>query len=170
MTDEHVTIEHKGFSTLALFFIPAALGIAAIIWFGFYVNAHYFKREMEQEKRHAEIVGAAVIPNKPIETKINNRRNATVIIDRLEIDGSEGWIYYKNIGRSKASFIEITVNAMAPDGTIVGVVQGYADGPFHGAIDLGPDQRAEGRFTIPTDPRTSVLEAEIEWDNFDELK
>lgn len=80
-------VEIKGLSQFFYFAIPAVLALAAIWWLVFGQGLHYFRRELSQEKRHSEIVGAIVLPKAPMNIKISDSRDAAVRVDRAEIEG-----------------------------------------------------------------------------------
>lgn len=151
MTDINV----RGISTFFLFAIPAVLALAALWWLAFGQGLHYFRRALSQEKRHAEIVGAVVLPKEPLKITISDRRDAAVRIDRAEIDGGDLWIYYKNFGSSTSSSIQFTWKLYAPDGTVVKSQWGYASihGYDNAPDQLDPGERGELHLKIPPDAR-----------------
>lgn len=157
MRDE---IKITGISTFFYFAIPAVLAVAAIWWLAFGQGLHYFLRAVSQEKRHAEIVGAAIPPQDPLQIRISDPRDAPVRVDRAEIDGGDLYIYYKNFGRSRAGSIRYTWKLIAPDGTVVKSQQGYPSiyGEGHSPDELDPGERAELHLKIDSDPRAVILD------------
>lgn len=160
MTDVNI----RGVSTFFLFAIPAVLALGALWWLAFGEGLHYFRRELSQEKRHAEAVGAGVLPKNPIEIKIIENRVASVRVDRAEIDGGDLWVYYKNFGQSRKEYIRYQWRLIAPDGTIVQSQEGYPSiySKTSSPDSLMPGQRAEMRLKITADPRAVILEIEMQ--------
>jgi len=157
---EESKVEISGVSQFFYFAIPAVLALAAIWWLSFGQGLHYFRRALSQEKRHAEIVGAAVLPKAAMKIKIVDARDAAVRIDRAEIDGGDLWVYYKNVGHSRASDIGLTWRLIAPDGTVVKAHSGYVMiySENNAPDSLEPGERGEAHYDIPSDPRAVTLE------------
>lgn len=146
----------KASSWLGYSLIPAALAIGALYWLSFGQGLHYFQRELAQEKRRAEIVNATPLPTAPLEIRLDERRDASLVIERAEIDGSALWVYLKNIGQQKKRFIQIHWKLIAPDGTVVKAGANYAS--LRGGPDeLEPGERAEVKLNVDADPRATVL-------------
>ena len=149
-----------GISTLAYWAIPAVLGLAALYWLAFAEGAHSFRRLLSQESRHAEIVGAKVIPREPMKITITNSRDAVVIVDRAEVDGKDLWVYYKNVSQGRIHGIELEWRLIAPDGTVLksklGYVEIYSENDAPDALDAG--ERGEAKYELPTDPRAVSLD------------
>lgn len=144
--------------------IPAVLALAAIWWLAFGQGLHYFRRALSQEKRHAEIVGAAILPKTPLKIRISDTRDAAVQIDRAEIDGGDLWIYYKNTGDFKKGSIRFTWKQISPDGTVVSSLSGFADvyGENRAADSLDPGERGELHLKIEPDPRAVILDIRMQ--------
>jgi hypothetical protein len=156
-------IKFTGISTFFLFAIPAVLALAALWWLAFGQGVHYFRRELSQEARHNEIVGAKVLPKSPIQIHLSNHRDSPLIIDRAEIDGGDLWVYYKNTGQSNVSGLRLRWQLIAPDETILKASEGYIhiysenDAPD----ELGPGQRGEAKYKLPSDPRAVKLDLKL---------
>jgi hypothetical protein len=150
----------RGVSTFFLFAIPAVLALAAVWWLAFGQGLHYFKRELSQEQRSAEAVGASALPAEPLKIVITDEKDAAVRVDRVEIDGKRVWLYYKNFGQSRVSdFIEVSWRLRAIDGTVIKSKSTYANLIDYDAPGgLGAGERAEAKFDIVSDPRAVVFE------------
>lgn len=153
-------IEISGVSQFFYFAIPAILALAAIWWLAFGEGLHYFRRALSQEKRHAEIVGAVILPKGPIKITLSDSRDAAVRVDRAEIDGGDLWIYYKNFGQQRATSIQFTWRLIAPDGTVIKADDGYieisAENSAPGSLE--PGERGEAQLKIKSDPRAITLD------------
>lgn len=156
-------IEITGVSQFFFFAIPAVLALAGIWWLAFGEGVHYFRRALSQEKRHAEIVGAAVLPKAPIKITLSDRRDAAVKIDRAEIDGGDLWIYYRNLGQSRVTYIQFTWRLIAPDGTVIKADDGYIEISSNNSApgSLEPGERGEARLKIESDPRAVTLDVRM---------
>lgn len=153
-------IKLTGISTLALWAIPLVLALGAIYWLVFIRGAHGFSRELSQERRHNEIVGAKVLPKSAIEIKIKNRADNPIQITRAEIDGGELWVWYQNDGQSRKEFIQIRWGLVSPDGTVIKQGYRYA-GSVYGAEELDPGEKGEAHVEIKSDPRADRLQVEV---------
>lgn len=135
----------------------ALLGVGSIYWLTFAHGTHDFRRQLSQESRHAEVVGARPLPKAPIKITIRLHRNSPIVIDRIERDGDDTFVYYRNVTDSAHDYIKIMFMQHAPDGTIIGSSGGYAsiygDGPDH----LEAGEKAEAHFNFKADPRTVEL-------------
>lgn len=152
-------INIKGLSTFFYFAIPLVLAVAAVWWLMFADGLHIFLRTVSQEKRHAEIVGATTLPKAPIKIVIDDYRDAPIVVARAEIDGSDLWIYYKNVGQSTVSGIEYNWRLIAPDGTVIKAQSSYISVYARNAPDsLNPGERGEAKLSIPSDPRAVTLQ------------
>jgi hypothetical protein len=155
------SIEIEGLSQFFYFAIPAVLGLAAIYWLAFGEGLHYFRRVLSQEKRHAEIVGARILPREPMKITIHHQLGESLTVDRAEIDGGDLWVYYKNTGASGVRGIQLTWRIVAPDGTVIKAgdrqyVSVYSKNDAPDELDAG--ERGEAHFKIPSDPRAVTLD------------
>lgn len=141
----------SGFSQLAYFAIPAVLGLAAIYWLAFGQGLHYFRRELSQESRHNIVVGAKILPKSPIDIQFSGKRDGTIKITRAEIDGGDVWVWYQNVGQSRAIFIDISWSLLSPDGTVIKQYKNYASS-YYGAQELDAGEKGEFHFPITSDP------------------
>jgi hypothetical protein len=153
---DNLTINLKGLSTFALFAIPAVLGLAALYWLAFGKGVHYFRRELSQEVRHNEVVGAKILPKEAIDIQFAGQRDDAIKITRAEIDGKDVWVWYQNVGQSRLQFIEFHWSLVSPDGTVIKQAWNYAN-VFDGAQDLDPGEKGEVHFPIASDPRAKTL-------------
>lgn len=143
---------------LKIAFVPALLGIAALLWFTFGSDLHFFRRAIRQEERHAEIVKALPLPTKAIDVQIKEKKNACIAIDRAEIDGGELWVYWHSqCFTDDNAFVVISWRGLAPDRTIVVSDQAYA---MAGA-PVSAGDKAEFHRNIQVDPRMVTLEVSI---------
>ena len=154
-----MNITINGLSQFFFFAIPAILGLAALYWLAFGQGLHYFRRALSQEKRHAEAVGAAVLPKEPLKITIGDSRNSQIRVDTVELDGGDLWLYYKNVSQSTINHIQFTWKQIAPDGTVVKSDHGYISASSSnnapGSLDGG--QRGEAHLKISADPRAVVF-------------
>ena len=156
--DTKVTI--TGISQLAYFAIPAVLGLAAIYWLAFGQGVHYFRRQLSQEARHNEVVGAKILPKNAIDIQFAGRPDAAVKITRAEIDGGDVWLWYQNVGQGRAMFIKFTWSLLSPDGTVIKQDSVYAR-TYDGAQELDPEEKGEVHFPIVSDPRAKTLKISV---------
>lgn len=141
-----------------LLFVGAAIGCS--IWLGFFRDAHDLNKQLTQEDRHAEIVGAKPLPKAPIEIVIKNKRSECRVIDRAELNDSELWVYYHNGCPSTTTGDTIHWTGISPDGTVI--VSGWT----FTRSDLDAGQRAEFHTTdIKADPRMVKLEVKARWND-----
>jgi len=156
-------IDFTGLSTFFYFAIPAVLAIAAIWWLAFGEGLHYFRRTLSQEKRHAEIVGAAILPKEPLKIHLTEGRGQVLRIERAEIDGDDLWIYYRNTGNSSVQLIRYRWKLIAPDGTVVKSEDNYvsihSENKAPDALDAG--ERGEAHIKIESDPRAVTLDLSL---------
>lgn len=149
-------IKLTGISTLALYAIPAVLGLAALYWLAFGRGVHSFHRELSQEARHNEVVGAKILPKTAIDIQFRGQRDDPIKITRAEIDGEDVWVWYQNVGQSRADYIGFHWSLLSPDGTVIKQDGTYA-GVYDGAQELDPGEKGEVHFPIISDPRAKTL-------------
>jgi hypothetical protein len=156
-------IKISGVSQFFFYAIPAVLALAALWWLAFAEGAHSFRRLLSQEKRHAEIVGAAKLPKAPMKITVKNSRDESLEIDRAEIDGKDLWIYYKNVGPGSVRAIQLEWRLIAPDGTVLKAEKGhvsiYSENDAPDALDAG--ERGEAKYKLPSDPRAVSLDLRL---------
>jgi len=157
---EDVRVNFKGLSTFFFFAIPAVLGLAAVYWLAFGKDLHYFRREMSQEDRHNEVVGAKILPKNAIDIQFFNKPDDVIAITRAEIDGGEVWVWYQNVGQFRATFIEFHWSLVSPDGTVIKQDDNYA-AVYRGAGELDPGEKGEVHFPIISDPRAKTLKLRV---------
>lgn len=152
-------IEISGFSALMFALIPWALAIAAAAWLVFFDGARILARTMSQEKRAATYVGAKVAPKEPMKIEIKAQPNDRIVIDKVDFDGGDLWVYYRNAGTGRETYIKFAWQQLAPDGTIIKSGDGYPDiySENDAPSDLDGGQRAEMHLKITTDPRAATL-------------
>ncbi len=157
--DTKVTV--TGLSILAYFAIPVVLGLAAIYWLSVGEGIHYFHRELSQEARHNIVVGTKILPKDPIDIQFSGRPDDAIKITRAEIDGGDVWVWYQNVGQSRAIFIQFHWSLISPDGTVIKQHESYAS-VYDGAQELDPGEKGEVHFPIVSDPRAKTLKLRME--------
>jgi hypothetical protein len=153
----------KGVSTFFYFAIPAVLALAALWWLAFGQGLHFFVRQISQEQRAATAVGADPLPKESMKITISDPRDAAVRVEKVEIDGGDLWVYYKNFGATRASYIKLLWRLVGPDGTVLKSREGYVDiySRNSAAGSLEPGERGEAQFKIPSDPRSVRLDVRM---------
>ena len=146
-----------------LWTIPLILGLAAAVWFGFYLNVHYFRRELSQEERAAIYVGAKERPKSKINIETPN--HGIVKIDRVDLDGTAAMLYFHNSGTGVLTFLKASWTLISPDGTRMASGSDYIEN-INGPTTLGPGEKGEAIFQgyqgIRIDSRTATIEFEID--------
>jgi hypothetical protein len=140
--------------TVALSAVFVVLGSAAVYWLVFAEGLHSFRRDLRQESRHAEVVGAKPLPDAPVVVEIIHKRQYCAAIDRAEIDGDDLTIWWHNGCKVSLTFLALVVKGKAPDGT---VVAGSSDYVLVGEI-TEPGETREFREKIAADPRVVKLQ------------
>jgi len=137
-----------------------AIGVGCVVWFGFFSNVHFFNREISQEQRANEAVGAKVLPKAPLQIVIKNKPNECRVIDSARLDGSDLWVYYHNACNRTTTDDTIHWNGIAPDGTVI--VSGWT----YTRSDLESGQKAEFHADdLKDDPRMVTLEVKARWND-----
>jgi hypothetical protein len=136
-----------------------AVGIGFGVWFGLLRDIHWFDREVSQEDRHAEIVGASPLPKERVRLVINRRHEGCAVADRAEVDGDKLWVYYHNGCQSTISVgydnvVDVIYKGIAPDGTVVS--SSYEQANWGTPLD--PGQKIEFAHTFEDDPRIATME------------
>lgn len=101
---------------LAMFLIPLALGLAASVWLGVWIQAHYFLIDVSQQARRGSFVGA---PD-PIQKAyvVTTARGPKTSVDKVDIDGGEMTVVFHNFSRTSESIDnQLHWVWVAPDGT-----------------------------------------------------
>lgn len=156
-------VKISGVSHAFYFAILWILAMAAIAWLSFYMSLHYFRRELAQERRRAEAVGADPLPQEKINIKIVNPRDGSIRVTKVEIDGGDVFVYYKNVTQQRVEWIKFAWKLMAPDGTVIKSYSSYAGLSFTGgSAELDPGQSAELKIKIDADPRGATFEIRME--------
>ena len=113
-------------------------------------ETHDYNRKVSQEDRHAELVGAAPLPVKPLNVIVKKSRNSCAVIDRAEIDGEAGWIYWHwACGGSNDAYVSLSYSLRSPDGTTI-------SSDWNWAIASSPvesGQKFEFKINVKPDPR-----------------
>jgi hypothetical protein len=144
---------------LALWCIPAALGIGASIWLGVAIGTHQWINTLSQEQRRAIYVGAENRPKEKI--KIETPNAGCLKIDRVDLEGREASVYFHNSCRVMQDFIMINWQLISPNGTLLAGDSKYSsllNGPDmlqsgeHGEVVL-----SGGYGGIKTDDRTAAV-------------
>lgn len=157
---EEVEVKVGGVSTFFYFAIPAVLALAAIWWLAFGEGLHSFNRQVSQEDRAAQAVGAAPLPKAAINVVIKNKHADCHVIDKAVLDGGDLWIYWHNACSEPVKDSTIAWSSIAPDGTMIKSGWDYT----HQDLDGG--QKAEYHFSeVDADPRTVTLEVKARWND-----
>lgn len=141
--------------TLSL--IPWALAVGALAWLGTWVAFHEWQREARQEKRAAMYVAAP----EPVKEKVKivTPHRSCVIVERVDLDGGSLMVYVKappDCGHSGLlGYAMWHWQEVSPDGTVIH--QGEDN-----AMDIFAGDKAEYRFAIPSDDRTSEVRVWID--------
>lgn len=155
-------INIEGFSTLAFFAIPAALGMGAVYWLVFAREAVEVRRGIVMDSRHNEVVGAKRLPRGAAEIVIAGGIENGPVIERAEIYGADLTVWVRNDGdkpwgEQYPRAIKLVWKAMSPDGTVIS-----ADDRYCGyGVPIDPMQVAEFKFSIRADKRMERLEVSL---------
>lgn len=147
----------RNIGRLALFSVPLVLGIAASIWLGVWIQAHYFLIDRAQEHREGSYVGAADPEVAAYTIRVD--RGPKTSIDKIDIANGQMTIRFHNFSGMDAKDIQLHWQWFAPDGT---KLVDYWDwtGKIGGPSELGPGEK--GIVTekgLNPDPRASGIEA-----------
>lgn len=105
----------RNIGRLALFIIPAALGIAAAIWLGVWIQAHYFLIDRAQEGRRGSAVGA---PDPERAAYIIDLPSADIKVDRVDIENGQMTVLFHNpLGSHWVKDLQLHWQWFAPDNT-----------------------------------------------------
>lgn len=141
----------------------ALLGRGLYGWLALGEEAHSFKRQISQEDRHAEIVGAKPLPKAAIEIVIQKTKRDCIQIDRAEIDGEATWVYWHNqCGGTRQAFIKIQYKLQAPDGTVI--ARNYEFAASGSSLEAG--EKGELKLRVPADPRAVKLVISTDYDHY----
>jgi hypothetical protein len=128
--------------------IPFVLGMGASVWFGVYIGAHNFRKQLSQEQRGAVYVGADPRPKSRLSIQI--KAVDCVHITKADIDGRTLMLYASNDCHNSIRYLEWHWQLLSPDGTAI--AQGFQNqcpmpnspgdkaecvfsGPYHGLPD-----------------------------------
>lgn len=107
----------RNFGRLALFSVPLSLGLAAAVWLGVWIDAHYFRKAVSQEQRAAIAVGASVRPSSPIKIVFDDRN--CLRTTKADLSGRDLTIYVKNECASRVDWLRVRWQLLAVDDTII---------------------------------------------------
>lgn len=139
---------------IVICFIGVAIGCS--MWLGFFKDAHYFNRDLSQEKRGAEWVGQnpEVPPSKPIEFEIHN--HGCLRVDRALVDGDTLTFELTRVCGSADDYAEMHWRAKAGNTVIASGSENWqVDG-----VGLGEQKIFEinNSYEFKADPRiTSIV-------------
>jgi hypothetical protein len=146
----------RNFGRLALFFIPFALGIAASVWLGVWIQAHYFLIDRDQERRIGSYVGAPDPERKPYTVTVD--RGMKTSIDNVNINGDQMTVLFHNFSSSEASGIQVHWQLVSPDGTKLSDHWDWVHA-IGGPGELGPKEKGiVTEKNLSPDPRASGIE------------
>lgn len=148
----------RNIGRLALSSIPLVLVAAACVWLGFWISAHGFFNQLNQEERRAVYVGAAIPPKAPI--IIETPFKGCVKVTRVDLDGSTAAVYFENGCSGKVKWLKIYWQEISPDGTKLSSGDQFSSlsgGPD--VLDYGEKGEAvlEGYHGITLDKRTEKI-------------
>lgn len=109
----------RNWGRFALFLIPLVLGIAASIWLGVYIGTHRFNRELSQEDRAANAVGAEVRPTDKITFDLKKNQKHCAPVTRADLDGKTMRLYATNNCGVELTGMDWWYALVSPDGTIL---------------------------------------------------
>lgn len=136
MSDEAV----RSNTVVKIALLPILFGAAAVLWFGFYTDWHFFNRTLSQEQRANAAVGAVPLPISKIEFRLNHPRHPCIQIESADLEADNLVVYYRNVCRQATDRPfgpKIGWKGLAPDGTVITSGEHFTD------INLESGQRAE---------------------------
>lgn len=136
----------------AFVIVFCGLALGCVIWLGFFQDTHEFKRELRQEDRKAEFVGAAERPASKIKVQVL-KRDCTVITNAT-LDGEDMTVYARNDCHQQIRYMEYRWQTIAPNGTAIG--SGYTN-TANCAIPMMPGKLAECSIKVGTDDRIDTV-------------
>lgn len=142
-----------------LLFVGTAVG--CILWFVLFLDAHYFNRQVSQEARANDAVGANPLPKAKLEIIIRNKRDSCRVVDKVKLDGSNLWVYWHKVCTDNYGIQadHISWKGYAPDGTVV--TSGRDE-----AAELEPGEKGEFHTErFDTDPRVVKVVIEANWND-----
>lgn len=92
-----------------------AVGVGFGVWLGFFKDAHDYGKQLSQEDRAAQYVGAAERPKSKLVIKVTD--DGCAHITRAEIDGTSLLMYAQNDCGYSIHYMEWRWQTVAPDGT-----------------------------------------------------
>lgn len=156
MSEHKDVVEVKGISQFFYFGIPAVLGVAAVLWLGFYVSVHDFSRKVTQDNRGAQAVGASPLPKEAFHVTIRNKKEACAQIDSASVEDDALVVYLHNRCPYEVRSVKILWKVIAPDGTVIGANDRYVNGDN---LDAGEkvEFREDNPYTLQFDARMSEV-------------
>lgn len=138
------------------------VAIGCIFWVLFFSNAHFFGRELSQEKRHAAIVGPSTPYTTPIKLTLYEGDSNAIATDSADITGNDFWIYYHNDRKSSVEKVWFELKFLSANGTILARETPTAEASLNSAAGfLEAGDRAEAHLRLETvDPRTASVRIE----------
>jgi hypothetical protein len=109
----------RNWGRLALGLIPLALGAAASVWLGMYIQAHRFGRVLSQEDRAAVAVGAEVRPKGKIAIDTATAQKYCAPITRADLDGDTLRLYATNDCKVALTGMDWHYEQLSPNGTVL---------------------------------------------------
>lgn len=150
--EDGVSAAHRNWGRLALALIPAAIGIAAILWIAAAFDWISLGRQRRIDQRTREIVGVETSPAKPVALVNNN--GACLKIDKSFMDGREIVFYARNTCQRWLEMPNYAYRVMAHDGTVIE----SARWAFSGDRAFAPGERREVKTRVANDDRLERVE------------
>jgi hypothetical protein len=145
---------NSGVRNIGRFFlalIPWAVAIGFMAWLGFWVALHQYRKEVDQERRAAEYVGAKDAPTSKVEIQVIPIDCTRVV--RAYLNGEDLLLYAENKCNKTIDYMEWHWEGISPDGTLVdsGYTNVYCPHPTR------PNDKAECRLKVSDDDRIKTM-------------
>jgi|SRR5579872_302977 len=143
-------------TVLKIAVLPAILAIGALYWLFFVEDSHKYGRELSQEGRRAEAVGAKPLPKSEIKITIKRNSRTCLVVDLAQVDGDQVYVIVRNTCPGFMRYAELHWKSKSPDGTVI--AHDYTN-QFGSGLESG--ERCEVRARMVQDPRVSEVIFEI---------
>lgn len=150
--EDGINAGQRRIGTFFLYAIPLVLGVGASVWLGVYIGVHDFRRELSQEERRSEYVGASVRPKEKL--KISVVPYDCTHITKANIDGKDLLLYARNDCHRRLEYNSWHWRLLSPDGVVIG--EGYTN--WQCPTLSSPGVITECNLKIKQDDRAALLE------------